>query len=580
MANEHTLAYIPSVDPCPYPGCLDFSAHSHRGRPPTDNPSPKTEANRRSEIRAASLDNPKTWLRLPAYDGREQYDLDRIAHFCSDYIVVVDGHVHIRSWRGLWQRHDPRDETPLSVTLLLAYSRLAEYAVKEGMNPEYIALVESDKSRITSNHLQSLNRRVRELSSEVEYPHVERIQSEQYDDFAAHPVIALFSGGAIDLTQDKVLTPDELAKLYISDRESLAVDYDPSVQHTLAQNLIVKHYPSEILDIIAFAFAAPASHHFATLINEMSGAGKTTLFEWVGWSTGSCQVMPSPKQVYRSSPYTELEIALCESHIVMVDECDANKNTNPKGEPIPLPFGKINELLARELWLNPKGRSQYKAKRLGIPVLVAGDTIFVMNHQGIPNRLLASWRGAFPGGARIPDNTRRAIERDTVAHQYMLADLVRRARAIYQRIVQKGMDHTIEYLRFGGSTVNTSMVKARARLLHPQNDPNVQTVKRYFRDAAPGDTPVTSDDIPEHLRKMSSKAFSAAMQTAFGSQSKRVTINGQKVTVWTNVALIEDSEDDNKDGDDLVACVECGEEVKLSEGVPSFMAYCPNCLSF
>ena len=560
-----------------------------RGRPRSEDPGDKTLANRRSLMRGDSDELPEPWMRLPRQDRRETYDLARIAHFCSDMLKVFEDGLRILTWRGSYERHSTRDLGPVEKLLSTAYRRLLQYARDTQMGDSYADLIEFDAARFSANHLAALTSRLGELADRERYPQIEHLGPDDFDNFAKHPVLLLRHGGAVDLTRDRVLTVRELAELNLSSRDTLAVDYDPTIRHRLADNLLQNHYPDELLDMVAFAFAVPASHHFATLVNSTSGAGKTTLVVCPQANWGKTTLVDLldkalPGMIGRCSAFISL----------LLDERDLYSSTRSRCPPrvICSPFRsmRINGMLTDTLLLKLKDSvevSAMKARRCPGSSSQKGDGggVFIRNQEDVATAVMIGRDATrqFKNTARIPGvDTRRSLETSREAHQVMLVEIVRRARAIYQRVIDPsvGLDKTIDGIRWGTIPPNkplTHMVKARVSVLSPTADPAVAKVREFFRLAIPGDPPMLASDMPDELRILENEELSRAMFAAFRSETSTQRVDGRKTRVWTNVALFEPQMRMSLD-DSTVYCVECGSEGVPPEGVDSSLFYCEGCL--
>ena len=498
---------------------------------------------------------------------RESRDLQRVACLNSSDIIVTHSPDSVRLMHrsGGWVEHDGDNISQVEVLLFRAYDAietqitagdsgllmgqdLVEHYtgyIPEGRDPEFYKSIVNDvqsramlrvdqlRKTVTRRHLSALAARVPVYAQDHRsYPSLTRLPATEFDQVKRWPVIALAEGGAIDLRAEAttggkngMLDPTMYGLLHRTHHDRGAIPHDPEVfkrqdpDLELPRRLLEYHYPAEFVQLAAYLLAYPSDDIISILIGE-SGTGKTTFWQWVGWATGSAEVSDVSLLTSRSQ-FTPLEAALARSHVVVLDEGDASKSA-------PIPFGQLNKATAERFDVNVKyGAYHPGVPRLGALVLVGNDwPSFDSTTPGLARRIAWAWDEPLP--AKIDKEVYETLAKSSVAHQYMLAVLVSRARDLRTMGVEAARQ----------SLVTERVMEAHQRMMDATTSPLKQALDDLIERGGPSDY-VPSKRVREIIQeadigKVGSQELKRVM-AMYGAVSKTQRADGGVERVWSGV---------------------------------------------
>ena len=542
--------------------------------------------------------------------ARETRDLERLACLNSADIIVTKAPASVRFLHssGGWIEHDKESLDHVEVMLFAAYDRIEQqitvgdfglllgqevtepyHGVQVSEGSDYYAdLVHDSRARalqrltalretVTRRHLAALAARIPVYAQDQRNYPLAAFPATEFDKFKERPVLALADGGAIDLSPQPayepagILDPNSYGLMHRTHLDRGAKPYEPAILNQedsgldLARRLLETHYPPEFLQLAAYLFAYPADDIISVLIGD-SGTGKTTFWQWVGWSTGSVEVSDVSLLTSRSQ-FTPLEAALARSHVVVLDEGDASKSA-------PIPFGQLNRATAERFDVNVKfGAFKPGVPRLGALVLVGNDwPSFDSTTRGLARRIAWAWDTTLP--ASIDKAVYDALSKSTPAHQYLLALLVAKARALRRLGIEAARE----------SLMTAAVLQARQRMVEATTSPLKLVLDDYIASGGKSDyVPAkrVQDIIAEgDVGKVPTQELKRVM-AMYGAVSRSKRTDGGFKRVWEGVrertaAAPERNGASPERVPMLLPCPSCGREggVLNAEGVCADTVQC------
>ena len=399
-----------------------------RGRPRTDNPSEKTEANRQSEVRRRGVDLPEYYRISGNY--MEGSEIARIVKFMghaaqSDRDNVYIANLQLGSWRkipatGKW---DMGLETTMRLLIVKARERAREEFMKEyGDKPEwedYAAQMERDfAQRCSARHVRECISHLGTSPGELPYfgkPH----------SHMRYPLIPLAEGGAWDARNNRRI--DEKAFLeykFLDLRWGMPTPKrEPGDDEIVAAFLA--HYKQEVADRIAYQFlyAAKRTDSVKAPTGNFGKSQLTTLLQ-EGIHIDAVKRLDSKDLTHAGGQFDELKNSLGTSLFVHIQE----------GNNAEAPAGAVNILVEDTVQVHRKYEAQEEYPRYG------RVTIFGRDWAQIPmddptTRLRFSWAWDYGDAPEMSVETERLLRLNPRAGGAVVAYLLERAAELWRESV-------------------------------------------------------------------------------------------------------------------------------------------------
>lgn len=412
-------------------GSIYAQAKEEGWNPPADLISEKTAMNRRS-LESAELERYEIEQNMPLHlrsQPPEDADIARIVNYCADKLLIVNNKdIYIRTMAGSWDKIEL--ERPNGrVDYILKYARdraLEDISNHEFGGQEYKKRLDTTY-RSTNSHIKALTGRLLSLIENDDIP-IKRIKMSDFNNRVVfHPTLALERGG-IDLTNGKILSPEEYSTFNALQSDTWAVEYDPTIlDHQthgciVAKHLIEDHYGTELISRLAYHLVYPGKS--VDIINiPTSSAGKTALAEWLKASIGSVGIDSRARSLTsKADQYTQATAPLTEYLLYFYDEVDKSVDE--------ISIGVINEMTSEDLTISKKYQNPTPLPRIGTGILTGADWPPIdTTAQGIDTRITFVYFKELP---KMSSEVKRTLQTDTDAHKYLLAWIVRECVKHYE----------------------------------------------------------------------------------------------------------------------------------------------------
>ena len=396
-----------------------------RGRPRTDNPSEKTEANRQSEVRKRGADLPEYYRISGNY--LEGSEIARIIQFLgyaaqSDRENVYIANLLLGSWRkipatGKW---DMGLETSMRLLIVKARERAREEFLKEyGDKPEwedYAAQMERDfAQRCSARHVRECISHLGTSPGELPYfgkPH----------SHMREPLIPLAEGGAWDVRNNRSIDAKKfLSYKFLDLRWGMPKPTREDGDDEIVAAFLA-HYRQEVADRLAYQFlyAAKRTDSVKAPTGNFGKSQLTTLLQ-EGIHMDAVKRLDAKDLSYAGGQFDELKNALGTSLFVHIQE---GNNAEPAA-------GAVNILVEDTIQVHRKYEAQEEYPRYG------RVTIFGRDWAQIPmddptTRLRFSWAWDYEDAPEMSVDTERLLRHNRRAGGAVVAYLLERAAVLWR----------------------------------------------------------------------------------------------------------------------------------------------------
>ena len=514
------------------------------GRPPVENPSDRTQANRRSNARrqAYELADDADLPERLRFDQQEKQDVDRILYYAAEEAAALESRGRIvvlcddrGVWRpvSIWTESQSGQATRRTVNALVKRGRagaILELSEREDLpDAEFYMDTMTDALRDTNNHLRGVHSAI--LNRGEDFPPID--PTAEYV-FGRDPVLPMQVGGAWDIAAGSTITRNQLRDLHMVDvdwsiptPDLTAWDSPKTAKQRHIKRILQERYGDTPMKRLALGLFGP-DKRIDTLKAETSNFGKNSLFELLKIALGGngCVVNLTEGALERiGGRFSQAKKAMVSALFVSIDEVDKLGDLAQKG---------INSLTNTEIDVETKGVDAYSVPRTATLYLLGNDWPSIdMSATGMNTRF--GWAYEWDGDEPM-SKTEGYLMRDPECAPVMLArllelahDLWRESEGDMERAASLTHDSVsrmaLEDMRQYGTPLETRVLQERFRPAERSDYVPVSEIHDAMEDAG-----MEKNDIPK------GKAFAAMMRRfAPNAKSERRTEGSNRFRVWTGI---------------------------------------------
>ena len=331
------------------------------GRPETENPSYKTQRNRKSKLRTEMIDwaHENDLVVYHQFDSPVYNDAWRILRFENDLLLVVDGKMHVANG-PVWRLLSPLDDVSMNtLSLLLQKARLQSIETLPDHVPEKYG-----------DHILDYPmdyRHLREIANtlKVYVDKVTNIPTQYFNDRDRNPVIPFNNGECLHLKKQIMLDKEDARALHMRDCD-WNIPYEVEVEPPKkAQEIIFRQYGEDIIDRIAIWFTG--TDKTCDVSRFRSDGGKTTLYDLLSRAFPGAFAKRNATQAlnFSAQRFTPMSPPLVNCVGVFLDEA-----THSDAQ---ISASVLNAWDSDELEVEEKYEKRIVAKRIGNLMLLGSD---------------------------------------------------------------------------------------------------------------------------------------------------------------------------------------------------------------